>query len=267
LEKPKIYILHMSKLHGIRGVLFDLEGVLFVGDRVIDGAVDIIRYIREKKIPHRYVTNTTTQSREALSSKLHDLGLPVEPNEILNTPYAACIYLRQRQPRSCYFLVSDAIRDEFREFSVSETKPEMVVIGDIGRSWSYDLMNHIFQMIMAGAEVVALHKGKFWQTPERLRLDIGAFIAGLEYATGVEATVIGKPSPAFFRAAVQELGRPENETVMVGDDIDSDIAGAQQCGLQGFLVRTGKYRDDLVAASPVTPDRVLDSVADLNRYL
>ena len=257
----------MKKLQHISGILFDLEGVLFVGNRVIEGAADIIRYVREQEIPHRYLTNTTTRSRPALSRKLNGMGLLVKPHEILSAPYAACLYLRQRQPRSCYFLVSEAIRDEFREFPVSETKPEMVVIGDIGRSWSYDLMNHIFQMIMAGAEVVALHKGKFWQTPERLRLDIGAFIAGLEYATGVEATVIGKPSPAFFRAAVQELGRPENETVMVGDDIDSDIAGAQQCGLQGFLVRTGKYRDDLVAASPVTPDRVLDSVADLNRYL
>ena len=257
----------MKNLQGIGGILFDLEGVLYVGNQVIDGAVDTIRYVKEQQIPHRYVTNTTTKSREALSQKLHALGFPVEPHEILSAPVAACVYLRQRQPRSCYFLVSEAVREEFREFATSETSPEVVIIGDIGPAWTYELVNQIFQMVMAGAELMALHKGKYWQTREGLRVDIGAFIAGLEYVTGVDATVIGKPSPAFFQAAVQELDRPKDEIVMVGDDIDADVGGAQQCGIRGILVRTGKYRQDAVAASSIVPDGTLDSIADLVQYL
>lgn len=254
-------------LHGIRGILFDLDGVLYVGDQVIDGAVNTILYLKEQQIPHRFVTNTTTQSRKALSQKLHALGFPIEPHDILSTPVAACGYLRQRQPRSCYFLVSEAVRDEFQEFSASETSPDVVIIGDIGRTWTYDLVNHIFHMVMAGADLIALHKGKYWQTSEGLRVDIGVFIAGLEYVTGVEAIVIGKPSPVFFQAAVHELDLPKNEIVMVGDDIDADVGGAQECGIRGILVRTGKYRQDAVAASSIVPDATLDSIADLVQYL
>lgn len=257
----------MKKTHDIHGILFDLDGVFYVGSKVIDGAYDTIHHVKERGIPYRYVTNTTTQSRDALSRKLHTLGLPIEPHEILSAPYAACVYLRQRQPRSCYFLVSEAVIDEFREFATSDTDPEVVIIGDIGRAWNYDLVNHIFHLVMGGADLIALHKGKFWQTPDGLRVDIGVFIAGLEYVTGVEATIMGKPSLAFFQSAIHELGCPKEEIVMVGDDIDADVGGAQQCGIRGFLVRTGKYRQDYVAASPILPDGVLDSIAQLVRYV
>ncbi len=253
--------------HKISGLLFDLDGVIYVGDQVIDGAVETIRTVQERSIPHRFVTNTTTKSRDALSRKMQAMGLPVQAHEILSAPYAARVYLRQRQPHSCYFLVSEAVRDEFREFTTSETDPEVVVVGDIGRAWNYDLMNQLFGLLMGGAELIALHKGKYWQTADGLRMDIGAFVAGLEYVTGVDATVIGKPSPAFFQSAILELGCPAEEIVMVGDDIESDIGGAQRCGLRGFLVRTGKYRPEILAASSITPDAVLDSIVNLNEYL
>ncbi len=254
-------------LDGIRGILFDLDGVLYIDDQVIEGAVDTIRYVKEQQIPHRFVTNTTTQSRKALSHKLHTLGFSVEPHDILTTPSVAREYLHQLQPRSCYFLVSEAIRDEFSEFVTSETSPDVVVIGDIGRTWTYDLVNHLFQMVMAGADLIALHKGKYWQTEEGLRVDIGAFITGLEYVTGTDAVVIGKPSPPFFQAAIRELDLPKSEIVMVGDDIYADIGGAQQCGIRGILVRTGKYRQKAVAASSIAPDVTLDSIAGLVQYL
>jgi HAD superfamily hydrolase (TIGR01458 family) len=257
----------MKTTHTINGLLFDLDGVMYVEDQVIEGAVETIRHVQARGIPYRFVTNTTTKSREDLSQKLRSLGLPVEPNDILSAPYAARVYLRQRRPRSCYFVVSEAVMDEFREFPTSETDPEVVVIGDIGGAWDYDLVNRLFQLIMGGAELVALHKGKYWQTPEGLRVDIGAFVAGLEYVTGADATVIGKPSPAFFASAIHELGCPREEIVMVGDDIESDVGGAQRCGLLGFLVRTGKYRQEITAASSVSPDEILDSVAQMMEYV
>ena len=251
----------------IHGIMFDLDGVLYVEDQIIEGAVDTIRYIEERDISYRFITNTTTKSRGALSEKLQMMGLPVQPRDILSAPYAACIHLRQRQPRSCYFIVADAVMEEFQEFPVSESNPEVVVIGDVGRSWNYDLVNQIFQLIMNGSDLIALHKGKYWQTPEGLRVDIGAYIAGLEYVTGVEATIIGKPSPAFFESAIKEMGIPGEGIVMVGDDIESDIGGAQRCGIRGFLVRTGKYRQEVVDESSIIPDEILDSVTDIVRYL
>ncbi len=257
----------MKAFEGIRGVLIDLEGVLYVGDQVIDGAVDTIDWLSEHQIPHRFVTNTTTQSRDELSRKMKARGFTVVPGDILSTPAAAAAYLRQQQLHSCFLVVSEAICDEFQEFTCVEVAPDAVVIGDIGKDWDYDLVNHIAQMVMAGAQLVALHKGKFWQTAEGLRVDIGAFVAGIEYVTGVEARVIGKPSAAFFQAGIEALQCPAESILMIGDDIESDVAGAQRCGMKGALVRTGKFRQEQLAASEILPDAVLDSIAELPRYL
>jgi HAD superfamily hydrolase (TIGR01458 family) len=256
------------KMHNaINGVMFDLDGVLYVEDQIIDGAVETLRFVQERSIPHRFVTNTSTKSRQAISRKLQTMGIPAQREDIFSAPYAASIYLRQRQPRSCYFVVADDVMEEFKEFPVSETDPEVVVIGDIGRVWNYDLVNQIFQLVMKGSELIALHKGKYWQTPQGLRVDIGVYIAGLEYVTGVQATIIGKPSPAFFESAVEEMGVPGEGIVMLGDDIESDVGGAQRCGIRGFLVRTGKFRPETMAASSITPDAVLGSIVDLKQYL
>lgn len=257
----------MNRARNINGLLFDLDGVLYVEDEIIDGAVETIRYVQERGIPYRFVTNTTTKSRQMISQKLQTMGIPTQPQDIFSAPHAARVYLRQRKPRSCHFLVSDAVREDFQEFPVSATDPEVVVVGDIGRAWNYDLVNQVFQLVMNGSELVALHKGKYWQTPGGLRLDIGAYIAGLEYVTGMEATVIGKPSPAFFESAINDMGIPGEGIVMVGDDIESDVGGAQRCGIRGFLVRTGKYRQEVVDASSIIPDEILDSVTDIVQYL
>ncbi len=250
-------------LDDIRGILIDLEGVLYVGDRVIEGAVNAIRELERRTFPHRFVTNTTTQSRKGLSVKLKSLGFSIEPDHILSTPAAAAAYLRQRGVQSCFLVIADAIRDEFQAFAHTEVTPEAVVIGDIGRAWDYELVNRIAQMVMAGAELVALHKGKFWQTDAGLRVDIGAFVAGIEYVTGVGARVIGKPSRAFFEAGIEALQCPAEHIAMIGDDIESDVGGAQRCGMKGILVRTGKFRQEQLAACGIVPDGVLDSVAQL----
>jgi HAD superfamily hydrolase (TIGR01458 family) len=157
----------------------------------------------------------------------------------------------------------EALAAEFEEFPQSESRPQVVVIGDIGDRWNYALMNRLFRMLMEGAELVALHKSRYSQTEEGLRLDIGAFVAGLEYVTGREAILVGKPSPTFFRLAVLNLNLRPEEVAMVGDDIEGDVGGAQRSGLKGVLVKTGKYRPDVAARSRVRPDAVLDSIASL----
>ncbi len=257
----------MKVFDDICGILIDLEGVLYVGDRVIEGAVDTLTFLQEQHIPHRFVTNTTTQSREGLSRKLNQFGFAIKADDILSTPAAAAAYLRQQEVRSCFLAISDAIQDEFQAFTHTDKAPDAVLIGDIGRAWDYDLINRIARMVMGGAELVALHKGKYWQTGEGLSIDIGAFVAGIEYATGVEATVIGKPSPAFFQAGARALGCVAARTLMIGDDIDSDVGGAQRCGMRGVLVRTGKFRAEQLTASAVVPDGVLDSIGQLPQYL
>jgi len=257
----------MAGLSKITGILLDLDGVFYVGNRMIPGADVLISQLAAKSLPFRYVTNTTTQTRVSIADKLQAMGLPIHHHEITSTPSVALTYLRRQGYRSCYLLLADAVKCEFEDFPQVNKDPEVVVIGDIGDAWNYRLLNSVFGMLMSGADLVALHKNKFWQTQEGMMMDIGAFVAGLEYVSGKQATIIGKPSPAFFRLAVEQLDLPVEQVLMVGDDIDSDVGGAQQAGLMAALVKTGKYRQEYAQASAVKPDLIVDSVADLINLL
>ena len=253
-----------DNLSDIKGILFDINGVFQVDNRPLEGAVETIKKM-QAKLPCRFVTNTTTQSRSTFHQSLVEMGLPISPSAIISAPYAAVLYLRQLNNPSCYLLMSEDVKSDFSEFPQSESQPDVVVIGDIGKSWDYFIMNKVFKMLMGGAELIALHKGKYWQAEGDLQLDIGAFIAGLEYASGKRATVVGKPSSSFFQLALAELDLPAEKVVMVGDDIEADVGGAQKAGLRGILVKTGKYRRELVERSEVEPELVLESVADLEQ--
>jgi HAD superfamily hydrolase (TIGR01458 family) len=139
------------------------------------------------------------------------------------------------------------------------------VLGDLGDEWSPRYLNEAFRYVMDGAGLVALQKGRFWQSADGLRLDAGPFVAAVEYATGQQAVVCGKPAAPFFVAIIKSLRLPVDAAppVMVGDDLWNDIGGAQRAGLRGWLVRTGKFREGVLAASEVHPDRVIGSVVEI----
>lgn len=257
----------MQTPDSVKGVLFDIDGVLYVGREVIPGAIETVALLRQRGLPLRFLTNTTTESHRGLHSRLTSLGFNVSPGEILSAVTAAIVALRRMKNPRCLFVVDDSVRGDFAEFTADEKFPDVVVVGDIGNRWSYDLLNQLFGLVRNGAHLIALHKNRFWQTEKGLQMDIGAFVTGIEYATGKRATIMGKPSPAFFNIALHELALAPHEVAIVGDDIDSDIGGGQEAGLRGILVQTGKYREDYTRESSVKPDLLLPSVADLPRAL
>jgi len=250
-------------LSNIKGLLFDLDGTVYVGDHPIEGAIEAIQYLKKKQIPLRFTTNTTTRSLKPLYDKLSGMGLPVELDETFGVIKAGVSYLRKLDNPRCHLLLTDDPKRDFSEFTQDDENPEMIIVGDIGKYWDYELINRLFRMVMNGAEMIALHKGRYWQMEDGLHVDIGAFVAGLEYVTGKKAVVIGKPSKSFFQLALDDLGLPADQVAMVGDDIINDVAGAQQAGMLGILVRTGKYREKFVSQSEVSPDLVIDSVHDI----
>lgn len=257
----------MNTLSSTKGILFDLDGVLYVGSSAIVGAIDAIEKIRASGIPCRFVTNTSTLSLASLHKKIHQLGFSIPENEIISAPQAALLYLQQLQDPVCRFLLADDVKKDFAGFRQSNTEAEYIVIGDIGNAWSYDLLNEVFNCLMHGAKLIAIHKNRFWQTEHGLQMDIGGFVDGLEYASGTKAMIIGKPSKDFFQIALDHMKLQANQAAMIGDDIDADIGGAQQAGLQGILVKTGKYRKSYADLSAITPDLMIDSVADLPKAL
>ncbi len=257
----------MKKIEGIRGLLLDLDGVLYVGDTVIEGAHNAISAIRQHGYKLRFITNTSTRSLASLQKKLAGLGFDIPKSEIISAPQAALLYLKSKGRPVCHLLLAEDVKQDFARFQQSDEKADAVVIGDIGEAWNYAILNRAFRLLFSGAELIAMHKNRFWQTESGLQMDIGGFVVALEYASGKQAKIMGKPSIDFFQMALQDMGLPASQVAIVGDDIESDIGGGQQAGLMGILVKTGKYRESFVKASKIQPDLVIDSIADLPKML
>ncbi|MDA0672711.1 MAG: TIGR01458 family HAD-type hydrolase [Cyanobacteria bacterium] len=251
----------------VQALLLDLNGVFYVANKPLPGAIAAIEALRDSGIPYRFVTNNTTESVATLSQSLQSMGLPIEAGEIISAPYAAVLHLRQMGQPKIYPLLSADTQRDFAEFPQSDTQADVVVMGDMGDEWNYRVLNRAFRLIMQGAQLIALHKGKFWQWEAGLQLDIGAFVTGLEYATDTEALVVGKPNPFFFKQALTELGQTPEQVIMVGDDIEADIEGAQSLGLKGVLVKTGKYRAHLAEKTGIQPDLMIESIGDIVSWL
>ena len=251
----------------LKGLLFDLDGVLYVGNTPVTGAVEAVKALRASGLACRFATNTSTLSLVSLQKKINAMGFDIALDEIISAPQAAIQFLRQQKNPVCRLLLADDVKQDFAEFQQSETAPEFIVVGDIGNAWSYPMLNTIFNALMRGAKLIAIHKNRFWQTEQGLQMDIGAFIDGLEYASGKQAMIIGKPSKDFFHAALRSMQLNAENVVMIGDDIDVDIGGAQYAGMKAVLVRTGKYRQTYVEASPIVPDVIIDTIADLPNLL
>ena len=250
-------------LNRVEAVLIDLDGVLYVEDDVIPGAVAAVRTLREAGLGLRFVTNTTSRSRRGIVERLHRLGFAVDEAEVV-TPAALAVKLcAARGARRVALLMNDDVKEDFAELEEVPEDVDAVIVGDLGRDFNYDRLNAAFRALMDGAELVALQKNRFWLTPDGLSLDVGPFVAALEYAASREATVVGKPARAFFETVLDDLDVTSDRAAMVGDDVESDVGGALRAGLAGVLVRTGKYREDAVRASGVEPTVTLESIAAL----
>lgn len=244
-------------------VLLDLDGTLYEQEAPIPGVADAVRRVRDGGITVRFVTNTTRLPRRLLAERLTVMGIPADQADVLTAPAAAAAWLRREGIRRAALHVAEATREDFPDVDAATARPEAVVVGDLGRDWTFDLLDTAFRQLIGGARLVALQRNRYWKTAAGLSLDAGPFVAALEYAAGVEATLVGKPSGAFFAAALATLAGETGPVVMVGDDVAGDVAGGQAAGCAGVLVRTGKYRAGDEATIAPGPDAVMDSVADL----
>jgi HAD superfamily hydrolase (TIGR01458 family) len=239
-------------------ILLDVDGVFHVSREPIAGGAEAVERLREDGHRIRFVTNSTTQTRAALAEELQ------------TTPRAAAAKLKGRRVLA---LTMHAIVGELEGIELVGEDAEAVLVGGADETpetnlvFSYMNLARAFHELEGGAELYCLHKNRWWQTKHGPALDAGAFVAGLEYATQVEATVLGKPSTAYFEAALQALDADAGMTWMVGDDLEADVAGAQAHGMRTVLVRTGKFRPDAVEAARVRPEGIISSIAQLPDWL
>jgi HAD superfamily hydrolase (TIGR01458 family) len=243
----------------VKGILLDLDGVVYVGRTALPGSLEAIARIRNAALPLKFITNTTRRPRRRIVSDLADLGLDVATDDIF-TPAAMAHNLLVHKKLAPFLVAHPNLYEEFADLPAQGL--EAVVIGDAGRFFTYDLLNEAYRRINHGAEFLALAKNRnFLDSDGELSLDAGPFVTALEYASGRSAKVLGKPSPAFFKLAVEGLGCAAADVAMIGDDAEADAGGAMAAGLIGILVRTGKYRPGQEDKLAQRPDLVAENLS------
>lgn len=258
----------------MKGFLIDLDGVVYDGDRLIPGAADAIAFLQHHHFPHLFLTNTTSVPARVIWQKMRFLGIDVPLRSILTPVIAASTWIRENGREPVAAFVPRPTLADFEGLNLLPDDVEFgarsVVIGDLGEQWDYRKLNRAFRLLDSGDDrvsLVALGMTRFCKASDgRLRLDVAPFVKALEHSSGVEPTVMGKPATDFFQQAAGLLGLAMSELIMIGDDIFSDVHGAQRCGMRGLLVKTGKFRDrDL--NTEVRPDAVLRSLAELPGWI
>ena len=250
-------------MKNIKGVLCDIGGVLYIGDSAIDGAIEAIKYIKSK-LPIRFITNTTQKTALEVVKKLQNMGFDIENDEVITALDVTKIFLKEHKSYAKFLLTDNALKffDDLKVYDIN-----YVVVGDAQDNFNYKNLNEVFRELLKDKELIAIAKNRYFKDSDNeLSLDAGAFVAALEYASGKSAKILGKPSKDFFHLVCKDMGLNPNEALMIGDDIESDVLGAQKAGLKGVLVKTGKFQErDLQKG--IKPDFMLTSIADIVNIL
>ncbi len=245
-------------------LLIDFDGVVRIGNLPAPGADTFLNFLLERKVPAMILSNSTLRRGEDIISFLRENGLPADIPAMTTIDSALQFLHYHRYTAQVY--CNEEMQKYFSEF-YSDT-PDVVIVGDIGSRWNAEIMNHIFTLVLNGARLVALHKNKYWMPDGKTPvLDAGAYIAGIEYASGKEAELIGKPGKAYFQEALMRLGLARTTPfIMLGDDIATDIIPAKKIQGTGILILTGKTGKSDLETSVQKPDYValnLNEVCDI----
>lgn len=221
-------------------LLIDFDGVIKLGNKIAPDAKEFFDFIEEEKIPICIFSNSTLKTAELIQEFLNQNSL------LIPIPTLTAFDVTVQYVKNHYKKVKVYCRDYLiHHFDglISDSNPDAVVIGDIGDNWNFDTMNEIFTYVINGADIVAMHKNKFWKPKDKLILDAGAFISAIEIATDKQSILIGKPSPIYFKTAIKYLGfAPDSDFYMIGDDLENDIIASQIIGGRGILILTGKTK-------------------------
>jgi len=248
----------------IKGIICDIGGVLYETNKPIDGAIESIEAL-QKSYKIRFATNTTRRAPCTIISRLTKMGFTIDEKQLF-TALAAAKSLVEKEGGKAYTLLTQDASDYFGELH-SSNRANFVVVGDAAENFNYARLNRAFRILQGGAKLIAAAKNRYFKDSDgELSLDAGPFVSALEFASGKEATIVGKPSATFFQLALESMGLEPHEVVMIGDDIESDIAGAQDLGMKAILVRTGKFNHtDL--DKPIYPDLVVDSISEVPKKI
>ncbi|NLV27531.1 MAG: TIGR01458 family HAD-type hydrolase [Methanomicrobiales archaeon] len=248
----------------IQAFLLDIDGTLMIGNEPIPGASEVITFLIKEKIPHRFVSNGSRKSMNSVIKKLRLLNTGISDHDIYTPALAAFHYLSEKKIKTCNLLVTSELMDDFARAGINhDPEASTVVVGDAAENFTYEHMNSAFRSLMNDGELIALEKDRYWKDVDGLSLSAGPFVTALEFASGKTAVIMGKPSLNFFRYALSDLQMSPKQVAMIGDDIMTDVNGAQIAGMTGIITLTGKFKPGETDTCEVTPDHYINSIAEL----
>jgi len=257
----------MTNINNIKALLIDLEGVLYSDNKLIPGSIEVIKELKKNSLKLRFLTNTTTAPRKLILNKLQDFGFDIEEDEIF-TPISATIkYLRDNSVKKIALITNIEIIEEFNNYEITQKDPAVVIIGDIYKNFNWEILDIAFKLIyLNNAKLIALHKNKYCIREGKVSLDLGPFINAIEYSSGKKSILMGKPEKNFFNLAIKDLDEDNENILMIGDDIASDIEGSIKANLKAVQVRTGKFQEkDL--HNPLQPNCRIGSIIELPKII
>jgi len=248
-----------------KGVIFDINGVLEFQGVVYPGAIELFRLLRRKEIVIRILTNSTLKSRQDCAAKLNRMGFEVDENEVVTASFATAQYLKTLKPRSCWVMLQGKGLEEFKDFHHDDQNPEYIVLGDYREGFNFKNLNKALKLLLEGSQLIVMIPEKVDHSMGEVELTVGAYGKMLEDAARIEATYIGKPSKGIYDMSLLTMGLSRSSVLMVGDRIDTDIAGAKAAGIKSVLVKAGEFQaSDL--RDELQPDYVIDSIRDLAKF-
>jgi len=257
----------MESYKSIKGMLIDLEGVLYSDNKLIPGSIDVIKEFRKNNLKLRFLTNTTTTPRKLIFNKLQDFGFNIKEEEIFTPIIATKNYLRDNRVKKIALVTNVEIIEEFNDYEITQKNPEVVIMGDIYKNFKWEILDRIFKLVyLENSALIALHQNKYSMRDGKISLDLGPFVKAIEYSSGKKSILMGKPEKNFFDLAVKDLEIKKDNILMIGDDITSDIEGSINANLKAIQVKTGKFQEKDLKHS-TQPHYRIESINDLPKLL
>ena len=257
----------MVKFENIKALLIDLEGVLYSDNKLITGSNKTLKELRKKQLKIRFLTNTTTIPRNQILEKLVNFGFDIKEEEIFTPITATKKFLEENNIKEVFLVTSKELLDEFENYELTNECPKAIIMGDIYKDFNWDILDKIFKLIHKyNANLISLHQNRYCVRNNEISLDLGPFVKAIEYASNKDAILMGKPNKKFFDLVVKDLNTPQENILMIGDDIKSDIEGGNRAGLKTIQVKTGKYHSS-DAENSLQPDLRIENINEVLNLL
>jgi NagD protein len=245
------------------GFLLDMDGVIYRGSRLIDGAAEFIELLRRRGIPFLFLTNNSQRTRRDVAHKLTRMGIAAEADDVFTCGIATARYLAERHPGgTAYVIGENGLTSALfkNNYTVVDDDADFVVVGE-GRTLSFEMIEKGVRLVQKGAKLIATNLDPSCPMEAGIRPGCGAIVSMIEKATGKKAFSVGKPSPVMMRAARKQLGLTTDQTIMVGDTMETDILGGTQMGYKTVLVLSGGTQEEDLANFAYSPDHIVPSIA------